>query len=325
MTCLAVPTRGDPCRAPGRAARRCLREGVRRRPRRHRRTERGSRFPVSDFGLRRRRRARRPPDHAAHASGTSSPTSSRSGWSRTGLPSSISTGSRGAGTAARYRPTVAPGLMPRTSSATWAPWRPRRTAAPDERGEAQALPGRIRGRQQTARPGAANGAIAYRAEHPDVRHRLVGAAARRSARVMRWMRPCGRPPGSSSQRTRPAARGLLDPISGVVLAAAALAPLTVRERACDREWDGRGAESVKGRSDVRVIGQGRRHARHRIRKPLRDVRAKRRRSLRLLRQRGVHEHRRPALERDAAGGLHGEYEAGQTSRATSSGRGRARR
>ena len=65
----AVPTRGDPRRAPGRAARRRPREGVRRRPRRHRRTEREARaLRSSDFGLRRRRRARRPPDHAAHAS-----------------------------------------------------------------------------------------------------------------------------------------------------------------------------------------------------------------------------------------------------------------
>ena len=51
-------------------------------------------------------------------------------------------------------------------------------------------------------------------------------------------------------------------------------------------------------------GRRRRHDRHRLRLPVRHVRAQRRRALHLLRQRGVHEHRRAALERDAAGGAY---------------------
>ena len=58
-------------------------------------------------------------------------------------------------------------------------------------------------------------------------------------------------------------------------------------------------------------GRRRRDARHRLRLPLGHVRAERRRALRLLRQRGVHEHGRAALERDAARGAHREHEAGR--------------
>ena len=58
-------------------------------------------------------------------------------------------------------------------------------------------------------------------------------------------------------------------------------------------------------------GRRRRHRRHRLRLPLGDVRAKRRRALHLLRQRGLHEHRRAALGRDAAGRAHREHEAGR--------------
>ena len=63
------------------------------------------------------------------------------------------------------------------------------------------------------------------------------------------------------------------------------------------------ALKVKGR-DERVVAQGGdgAHRRHRLRRTLRHVRARRRRALHLLRQRGVHEHRRPALGCDAARG-----------------------
>ena len=47
-------------------------------------------------------------------------------------------------------------------------------------------------------------------------------------------------------------------------------------------------------------GRRRRHHRHRLRVPLGHVRAQRRRALHLLRQRGLHEHRRAALLGDAA-------------------------
>ena len=56
-------------------------------------------------------------------------------------------------------------------------------------------------------------------------------------------------------------------------------------------------------------GRRRRHRRHRLRLPVGDVRAQRRRALHLLRQRGLHEHGRAALQRDAAGGAHLEHEA----------------
>ena len=73
-------------------------------------------------------------------------------------------------------------------------------------------------------------------------------------------------------------------------------------------------------------GRRRRHARHRLRLPLGHVRAQRRRAVRLLRQRGLHEHRRPALGRDSAGGPHREHEtARRRARATSSARARTRR
>ena len=54
-------------------------------------------------------------------------------------------------------------------------------------------------------------------------------------------------------------------------------------------------------------GRRRRHGRHRLRLPLRDVRAQRRRAVRLLRQRGVHEHGRAALRRHAAGRAHDDH------------------
>ena len=85
------------------------------------------------------------------------------------------------------------------------------------------------------------------------------------------------------------------------------------------------AKGARGRPRDRP-GRRRRHARHRLRLPVGDVRAQRRRALRLLRQRGLHEHRRAALRRDPAGGPHGDHQAGRAaSPATSSGRARTRR
>ena len=118
-------------------------------------------------------------------------------------------------------------------------------------------------------------------------------------------------------------RGLLDPVPGV-LVAAALDPLAVRQRTRGRQRDRRGAarEGPRGRAGGRP-GRRRRHRRHRLRLPLRDVRARRRRALRLLRQRGLHEHRGSALRRDAARRPDREHQAGRaTSPATSSARAR---
>ena len=63
---------------------------------------------------------------------------------------------------------------------------------------------------------------------------------------------------------------------------------------------------AKGRDDVRVVGAGRRrrHDGHRLRVPVGHVRAQRRRALRLLRQRGLHEHGRPAIRRHPARGAY---------------------
>ena len=57
--------------------------------------------------------------------------------------------------------------------------------------------------------------------------------------------------------------------------------------------DRRGAARPRAATDIRVDrpGRRRRHRRHRLRLPVGDVRAQRRRALRLLRQRGLHEHR----------------------------------
>ena len=85
-------------------------------------------------------------------------------------------------------------------------------------------------------------------------------------------------------------RGLLDPLSGVLVAAPWIhslfgnAPAVASGVAAALRAQGR--EHVRDRP-----GRRRRHARHRLRLPLGDVRAQRRRALRLLRQRGLHEHR----------------------------------
>ena len=57
------------------------------------------------------------------------------------------------------------------------------------------------------------------------------------------------------------------------------------------------AMRATGRDDIRVAGPGgrRRHRRHRPGLPVRDVRAQRRRAVRLLRQPGLHEHRGAAV------------------------------
>ena len=105
-------------------------------------------------------------------------------------------------------------------------------------------------------------------------------------------------------------RGLLDPVSRDVVADA-VAALAVRQRARGRDR-GRGGTAGQGRERHarRRPGRRRRHGRHRLRLPVGDVRAQRRRALHLLRQRGVHEHRRPALRRDAAGRAHGDDPGG---------------
>ena len=106
-------------------------------------------------------------------------------------------------------------------------------------------------------------------------------------------------------------RGLLHPLSGELLAAA-LDPFALRQRAGGQHRDRRRAEGQGPRGHPRGrTGRRRRHPRHRLRLPVGDVRAKRRRALHLLRQRGLHEHRRPALRRDAARRADRQHQAGR--------------
>ena len=101
--------------------------------------------------------------------------------------------------------------------------------------------------------------------------------------------------------------GLLDPVSRE-LVAAAVDPLAVRQCARRRDRDRRSAEGQGQRPHARRrTGRRRGHGRHRLRLPVGDVRAQRRRALHLLRQRGLHEHGRAALGRYAAGGPHRDH------------------
>ena len=113
-------------------------------------------------------------------------------------------------------------------------------------------------------------------------------------------------PADRRQRDR-LPRSVLDAVSRD-LVADPVDPLAVRQR--------RGGGVRRRRRDARAgplrrprrrAGWRRRHHRHRLRLPVGDVRAQRRRAVHLLRQRGVHEHRDPALERDAGGGAHGDH------------------
>ena len=65
-----------------------------------------------------------------------------------------------------------------------------------------------------------------------------------------------------------------------------------------------GNASVRGHR----AGRRRRHHRHRLRLPVGHVRAQRRRALHLLRQRGLHEHRRAAQLGHAAGRAHRDHD-----------------
>ncbi len=108
------------------------------------------------------------------------------------------------------------------------------------------------------------------------------------------------------------------------LVAAAVDPLAVRQRAGGRHRDRRGAagQGPRRRACGRP-GRRRRHRGHRLRLPVGDVRAKRRRAVRLLRQRGLHEHRRAALGRHPARGTHRDNPSrSATSPATPSARAR---
>ena len=67
----------------------------------------------------------------------------------------------------------------------------------------------------------------------------------------------------------------------------------------------------RGRHQGGRPGRRRRHGGHRLRLPVGHVRAQRRRPVHLLRQRGLHEHRRAAVGGDPAGGAHGDDRGGR--------------
>ena len=118
-----------------------------------------------------------------------------------------------------------------------------------------------------------------------------------------------RPPGHRQRHGVP--RGLLDPLPRVRLAGA-VAALLVRQRRGRGVGRRRGDAGHRSRRRPRPCpGRRRRHRRHRPRLPLGHVRAQRRRALRLLRQPGLHEHRRAALRGDAGRRQHRQHPAGR--------------
>ena len=134
------------------------------------------------------------------------------------------------------------------------------------------------------------------------------AAARRSARATRSTPRCARPSGRLVAAN---ATGCLEVFSTPYPETSwqhPVAALAVRQRAGGRHRHRRRAEGQgPRRRPRRRPGRRRRHRRHRLRLPVGDVRAQRRRALHLLRQRGLHEHRRAALRRDAAGRAHRDH------------------
>ena len=107
----------------------------------------------------------------------------------------------------------------------------------------------------------------------------------------------------------------------------AVAALAVRQRARGRHRRGRRPEGHGPRRHPgRRPGRRRRHGGHRHGLPVRHVRAERRRALHLLRQPGLHEHRRAAVRRHPARRAHRDHASRSApSRATPSARARTSR
>src|SRR5271165_4225378 len=199
--------------------------------------------------------------------------------------------------------------MRRTCCATSGSW-PRGRCERDGQSSDQVLPsGLARGRQPAARPRAAvdpGRSEPQQLDHqgpsclPGLRRgaRRALCAGRGDARE-RWAADSGQRDGLPG--------GLLDALSGV-LVADALASLAVRERARGRDRDRGGPEGAGTQRRARGgAGGRRRHGGHRDGMSFGHVRARRRRALHLLRQRGLHEHGRAALGVDAAGRAHDDH------------------
>ena len=106
-------------------------------------------------------------------------------------------------------------------------------------------------------------------------------------------------------------RGLLDAVPRVGLAAAVAALAVRQRRRGGLRRLRRAARDRSRRHPRRGAGRRRRHRRHRPGLPVGDVRAQRRRALRLLRQPGLHEHRGAAVGCHPAGSQHGDHPTGR--------------
>src|SRR5579875_3681720 len=189
------------------------------------------------------------------------------------------------------------------------------------------LPDRqLRGRQSAGRPGGPRrGRRRPTGERDHARApRLPGmrrgtrralCARRRAARRRRRCR--------RGERDR-MPRGVLHAVSRDGLAAA-LAALAVRQRARGRLGHRRGAARPGQRPHPGDRpGRRRRDRRHRDGVPVGHVRARRRRALHLLRQPGLHEHRRAALRSDPATGDHDHHPGGRRASRSALGTGKER-
>ena len=281
---------------------------------RHRRPEHPGRDPrPPGRGVRRRGRPRRPAGHPRVAARGSSTTSSPAGSTRTGCTSSTST-SRWS-SASSSGPAAASGRARtrRTCCATSAPSRPaptsrRRRGVPGD----QALPDRhLRRRQPAARPRAALGAGA---DGPlQLAHlgppRLPGLRRGARAPATCSTRRCAPPTGRWSRSN---ATGCLEVFSTPYPESSWQLPWlhSLFGNAPAVAAGVAAALRAKGREDIRVVGQAGDGGTVDIGfgMPVGHVRAQRRRALRLLRQRGLHEHRRAALRRDPAGRADREHQ-----------------
>ena len=125
------------------------------------------------------------------------------------------------------------------------------------------------------------------------------------------MPPCGHGGADGRGQRDRLPGGVLDAVPRDVVADR-VAALAVRERAggCDRRRRRSPCERQDGNQGDRA-GRRRWDGRHRFRVPFGDVRAQRRRPVHLLRQRGLHEHRRSTVGCDPAGSAHGDDRGGR--------------
>ena len=251
-------------------------------------------------GLQRGRRARRPADHEARRCAALfadaladrlEPAAPSSTW--TARRRRARAGAHAGRRAARAR-------TPRTSSATSASSPPARTEEPrcptsrssSTRSGSFVVGNRLLDPEQRSVQ-ARHGAL----EHAHLRAPRLPGLRRGARRPLRRSTPrCGPPAGKLVAAN---ATGCLEVFSTPYPESSWQLPWIhslFGNAPGGRHRDRRGAagQGPRGRARGRP-GRRRRHRRHRLRLPVGDVRAQRRRALHLLRQRGLHEHRRAAL------------------------------